>query len=480
MPWGVATLEYDMAQAVGRAPVNERKTYESLSASPVRTVVLKDGDDERVVTQGNGLHRESGRAGDVTWHQNENGLTVIDEHQMAEGRDDGMRVTAARITKPIVGYTLTQIDTHGNGQREFVDGRTNLVVRRDFLGGKTTRTYTYDDFRTHDGYTQPWHWTYRDGYADDAADCRIVGDDFGIVRSADVAISPSRRRLLTFPSDGLTRLPARFEDNRVFVRVTIDGRGLDFLLDSGVGGISIDRDVAKSLGLSELDGPSIFTADHYHAGKVIVPRVAIGDITASDVVMSLEPSLPLGLQASSGVKAVGVLGFDVFASATLQIDYADARVAAAPPGAPNIPSATAVPLAIRFSNESPLVEATVNGAVGNRFVIDTGGVTGLLLFDPFVSRNAKVIFARPNRGDHPVTFVGLTGDVQATSTQLAHVQLGTIRFDDFPGLIMTNGSGGNRDTDGIFGSQFFRRFIVTMDYESSKIYLDRPASPLPR
>ena len=79
---------------------------------------------------------------------------------------------------------------------------------------------------------------------------KITEYDAGPVTDADVAVAQSLRHLVRFPN-GVTSLdlPATFGRQHVYVRVTINGRGLDYVLDTGASGISIDMQVARELGL---------------------------------------------------------------------------------------------------------------------------------------------------------------------------------------------------------------------------------------
>ncbi|HTJ27533.1 MAG TPA: retropepsin-like aspartic protease, partial [Candidatus Limnocylindria bacterium] len=134
------------------------------------------------------------------------------------------------------------------------------------------------------------------------------------VTDDELAIAPPRRMLVTFPAGvHSVVLPTTFQgyqQSRIDVRVTINGRGLDFVLDTGASGITLDATVAKQLGLPAYDTHSTTTAGRYATARTIVPEMRVGDLTMHDVAVQL---IPQGWNVGSEVKEVGLLGFDFLA-----------------------------------------------------------------------------------------------------------------------------------------------------------------------
>ena len=107
------------------------------------------------------------------------------------------------------------------------------------------------------------------------------------VIEAELTIPGSRRLPVSMPAGGgIARLPARIDRwGRVIVRLTVSGRGLDFQLDSGASAIIFDRDVVRQLGLKTHGRWSTTVAGTFISGRAIIPKIAIGDVTMSDVVV---------------------------------------------------------------------------------------------------------------------------------------------------------------------------------------------------
>ena len=132
---------------------------------------------------------------------------------------------------------------------------------------------TYGDFRVTNGKTKPWHFDQADDHPESDQHYQLVSKIApAAISDAEVAVPGTLREVVVFPTGvNIVRLPARIERGRILVRVTINGRGLDFPLDSGASGIVIDRDVARSLGL-ELLGRRSQTIAHRSGGAPSFPK----------------------------------------------------------------------------------------------------------------------------------------------------------------------------------------------------------------
>ena len=101
------------------------------------------------------------------------------------------QLSVRRITEPVAGYVLSNLDPEGFGDRSYVDGATWRVVRREYLSRNGTTTYVYDDFRTVDGYTRPYHWTTSDGHPENTTESRVTEQVAGVATLGDVKIPAS-------------------------------------------------------------------------------------------------------------------------------------------------------------------------------------------------------------------------------------------------------------------------------------------------
>ncbi len=440
-----------------------------------RRTTYRSGDDFREVVAEGPFTMQRGQLAKQAWHQNANGETVLDQPDPGVAVRESYKTEVREIATPVAGYLIASLNAAGSGTKDYVEAASWHVVRREVVRPSETTTYAYDDFRTVDGVTQAWHWTARDGHSENDAEYRIQSQARD-VRASDVAIATSRAAFVEFPA-GQQRvvLPVREERDKFYVRVNIGDRGLDFVLDTGAGGIAIDEDVARQLGLTEYGRYSgAANAGRFVGGRVLVPKVAVGDLTMHDVEMGIIPHVAGDGGVSGEVRAVGLLGFDFLGALALKLDYQHGSVIAFEPSsfvAPASPHTLA--LDIRLSTQLPMTDVPINGALGERFIIDTGASAPLMVFDYFQRRHGEALVDRGGGGsDRNRRYNGVGGAFQTRPYQLDSVRLGTANFKDFIAFGVRSKSVYASDQDGVVGTEFLRLFNVYLNYGESRIYLE--------
>jgi len=468
-----ATVERRLRDASGPRPATERLVvaFDAYGLHGTRTTVRREDDVRETVVDGP-FETASGRYRDQGWHQNENGETVLEQSEPDSAEAESASATVTAIASPVAGYALRRLNARGYGEIRYVDAATWRVVRRDVVGPRETTTYAYDDFHTTSGYTRPWHWTVRDGHSENDAEYRVVRDDVGPVTDADVAIPPTRRDLVRFPAGkNSVELPVRFDEDKFIVHVRVGSRGLDFALDTGADGITIDSDVAQQLGL-EAHGTmsNAVNAGRFTSSRVIVPEMDVGDLTMRDVVADTVPHFAGGRERI--YRTVGLLGFDFIAALVLRMDYEHGTVTAIAPetfAPPSDPLTNA--LTVRLGTDQPLTDVTVNGALGERFAIDTGASGGVMLFDSFARRHPEVTSGKDAVGLGVQTFNGAGGMFETRRYQLGSVRIGKVNFTGFQANVVDSKGAYDDGTDGLIGTDFLRLYTLYTDYVDSTLYL---------
>lgn len=473
----VEMLRRQVAAAAG-TPLKKMtmvETYERHGSHGRRTS-FRSGDDKRTVVEEAPFTYATGEFGKQVWHQNVNGQTVLDQPEAGRATTDKITTTVAPIVDPVFGYVISSLNRAGYGSREYVEAATSRVVRVDDIEAAQTTTRAFDDFRTVGGETRSWHWTVRDGHVENDAEYRVVS----IVpdaRPSDVEIAPPRRELVKFPP-GVSEvaLPVQLRGGNFSVRLTVAGRGLDFILDTGASGITIDDGVARQLGLPVYSRYSNgANAGRYLGGSTIVPSVLVGDLAMKDVVMSLTPNLLANYdEVASGVKPVGLLGFDFIAALALKLDYEHGAITASdsnrfvPPTTPHT-----IALDVRLGSQQPLVDVAIDGALGERFVVDTGSPAPVMLFDYFQRRHPEALVDRGGGGDaRGLRFSGVGGRFETKPYQLDSMRLGSAVFKQFLAYAVRSRAAYGGDEDGLIGTTFLQLFNVYLDYGDSRIYLE--------
>lgn len=249
-----ATIREKIRAAAGPVPLNYRETDETVTSTGSTTIehdfVSPAG--RRYTFDTGRLHTERGVNGADAWHMNDNGQVVFDQPDPGLATREETTTTVQAVHAPVEGYVVATLNAKGNGTKDYVDGATWRVVRREQLTPNGLIVTTYDDVRLDHGRTFAHHLHVESAVSRTSQDVRVTDYAPGDVTAAEVAVPSPRRALVEFPA-GVSRveLPAQFDPQHVIVRVTIGGRGLDFVLDSGASGITIDSSVAREVGLPE-------------------------------------------------------------------------------------------------------------------------------------------------------------------------------------------------------------------------------------
>jgi predicted aspartyl protease len=430
------------------------------------------GDDYRYdFRSSDDVETQRGRYKGDAWHQNANGQTVIHEAEPGLATKETYTTTVTRITDPVAGYRIAELNPRGWGNVDYVDASTWHIVREDTIDAAGTSIETYADFTKFGANTLAK--TRRSHDADSGLDSTTTVNAYeaGTIGDADVAIPPNRRLLVEFPPGiDFTNLPVTFQHNRIYVMVTINGRGYDFLLDTGAAGISVDPGAAAKLGLHLFNQTrNSYNAGAFNSAQAKIDALAIGPLQMHNIYVHTAPVIEYG----DGVASVGLLGFDFLAELGVRIDYVHQAVTVRRWGTystPIGPDINVIP--IRLDDQTPRVSAKINGAVAERITVDTGADTSFMLFNYFARRHPEALVDHHAGGlfSRPVEFEGVGGTVQTRPYQLAEVDFGSVRFIDFVGYLVKSASYGT-DDDGLFGSDFLRFYDVYLDYPSGQIAL---------
>jgi hypothetical protein len=170
-------------------------------------------------------------------------------------------------------------------------------------------------------------------------------------------------------------------------------------------------------------------------------------------------------------KVVGLLGFDFIDALGLKIDYAHHEISAVSRDGFLPPGGDAIALDARLGGGSPQVDVRLNGALGERFVVDTGASGSLVIFDYFARRypNALVdLGGGENRGRR---YAGVGGAIQTQPYQLQTIELGPLVFHKFVVYRVTSRSSFPVAADGLIGADLLRYFDLYTDYAHARLYL---------
>jgi len=269
------------------------------------------------------------------------------------------------------------------------------------------------------------------------------------------------------------RLPARIENGAIIVRMSINGRGLDFQLDSGSSGIALDPSVAHQLGLKTFGQRSRTIAGTFEASSAIVPQMRIGSLTLDNVKIDC---LPFDYEMDRQTRVVGLLGYDFFAGAVVKIDYDAGTVDAFDPTSFVPPVAGVYRVPMNLDDSVPTVKATVGTSDADDFIVDSGSIF-VVVFQTFSKAHPAdlppVSYTIADKTYFPlITAQGVGGLFSLQPVTIKHFSVGDV-LDDFQAYDIADSvqEFQGEDDDGLLGYQFLRYFDVYFDYKDSVMIL---------
>jgi len=248
----------------------------------------------------------------------------------------------------------------------------------------------------------------------------------------------------------------------IFVPVRLNGsRPLSFVLDTGSTRNIVDRTLAKSLGLKASGTGSMQGAGAGRIPVAFIRDVSIGLPGLKSTGYELSTADLRPLEASLGVRVDGILGYEIFRRFVVTVDYEAKRLTLTLPESfrPTSKSAQVLPIEVRDRWAFVKGELVLPGpvAVQDSFLIDSGSSDAV---------------------DHPIIMklqsrvagtsgVGLGAPIEGETAQATSFRLGRFAV---PSPIVSC-CGATEATSRIIGNEVLRRFTVTFDYPSSRIFL---------
>ncbi len=432
------------------------------------TQTVANGDDYLTTEHDGDFVTEDGSWHGTDWERNFNGVVVRMTDFAAQNdpfrqalRAPSAPSSGARVLGETVGpspqYVLELRPQDALLEDRYYDAATYLLDRVETKGyDGRTRVHEFSDYRTFDGASIPRIERYHDGRPENDATTTVVSlDGLSSVDPASLAI-PQSEKPFAFAGDAPVEVPATFTEDGIIVRLTIAGRGLDFVLDSGASGVAIDRATAQSLGLT-LHGRNVATiGGDFSLSEARIPDVAIGSLHARDLAVDVIPfAAPVG-----DMKVVGLLGSDFFASGAVTVDFRNHRLAIAPKPQ-SIVGYSKIPLSI--DDYVPMLSAAFNGKKGT-FMADIGAVQTVLYPHYFAQ------FKAPDEPDSAtLDFIG--GPTGIKKYQISKMEFGDYNLEDVAVSIPSNRKVEDADYDGLLGRDILHYFTVIFDYPNQAMYV---------
>jgi hypothetical protein len=258
----------------------------------------------------------------------------------------------------------------------------------------------------------------------------------------------------------------------VIVRGTFDKSpdSLNFIFDTGSGGISLDSTTARQmqLELSPSDRTirgiaGIKNVEYARNHTLNLPGLSVSglDFHINDYEL---------LTGVYGVKIDGIIGYSFLRRYLVTIDYDKRILSVYTPGDFKYPrggyllrpAITGLPMQYAYVGD--------NRGVFGRFYLDTGAGLNLLLSNEFVG-DSSLFTAKKNR--YPTVAEGLGGKKEMEMAVLKTFKLGNYKFKRVPIYLFDDEFNVTSypQLGGLIGNDILRRFNVVINYPRSEIHL---------
>ena len=261
-----------------------------------------------------------------------------------------------------------------------------------------------------------------------------------------------------------------FADTRIFVRVTVNGRPVLAMLDSGASSTVLDRRFASSLGLSaedELTGQGAGGSTQYSEIKGL--NVQLGDLNWNNgEAVAIDLS---GVEKQVGHPLPIILGGELFRDAVVEIDFKRRRIAFHDPSSYRADSDARV-VALTPAGEIQAICVLVEGRPA-KLLFDLGNAGSVDLFPRFWEEPGFIGNRRTS-----TTFAGGVGGMSVQKvTMLRNIVLGGETFKEVPSRLEDRQSSlaaRSGELDGNIGMGVLGRFHLVVDFAHHRVLFAPP------
>jgi len=275
------------------------------------------------------------------------------------------------------------------------------------------------------------------------------------------------------PAKLLARIPfTQLSGGIVIIKARLDNYPdtLNFVFDTGSGGISLDSVTANYLKLSFVKTEKTirgiagiksvdFSNDH---------TLSMGGLNTQHLDFHINDYELL--TSVYGIKIDGIVGYSFLRRYIVRIDYDNMYIEVFSPGRYKYPRGGFL-LKPNFST-LPLQLATLDDEreVTSRFIFDTGAGLSFLLSKDFVDDS---LFFKKKRKMYPTQAEGLGGKRQMSITVANEVKIGPYKFKKVPVHIFEDDYNVTSYPllGGLIGNDILRRFNVILNYPEQSIHL---------
>jgi len=294
-----------------------------------------------------------------------------------------------------------------------------------------------------------------------------------VIALQQVSLARAQEEFVPSPAKLLTSFPFRqFTGGVVLIKARVGDYpdSLNFILDTGSGGISLDSATCERLKISSQPSDrtirgiaGIRTVRFIYNLKLHLPRLDVDSLNFHVNDYDI-------LTSAYGEQVDGIIGFSFLSRYIIKIDYDSSKIHVYSKGSMKYPRGGFLLRPILSTLPIQIAKVHDERDVTSRFYFDTGAGLCLLLSQDFVEDSAIL-----TKKKKPVMTQGegLGGKMEMKLTTVRDFRLGPYRFKKVPTYIFedTYNVTAYPYLGGLIGNDILRRFNVILNYDRRDIYL---------
>lgn len=407
---------------------------------------------------------ESYQDRNLWWRKDRGGAAV---QSLGRKSDKGAVFDVLRIT-PAGGAALEC----------WFDAKTHFLARTIELQGTQTITTFYSNYAPVDGVQLAHKIVIDDGSGPQGLQTQTLTSARFLKAQDPARFAKPEEHLDDYSIAGgatETTVPFRLLNNHIYADVSINGSApMTFIFDTG-GHTIVTPETAKALDIKAQGAVSSTGGGDaiVQSGVTVVPTITVGGVTLKNQAASVLTFSPKGVE---GVNEQGMLGYELFDRFVTRIDYGNKTITFIDKKHFD-PAGAGTPVPIRFYHQFPEVLGSYAGIPG-RFGIDTGSRMALELTTPFARDHD--LLAKAQRDTVAMLGWGVGGASRGYAFHGGTLKLGDVTVEHPLTEISTDkgGAGASPAFPNNVGGGILKRFVVTLDYDHSTMYLKPIEGPV--
>jgi PDZ domain/Aspartyl protease len=366
-------------------------------------------------------------------------------------------------------YNVLRVTPKGGTALEaWFDPATNLLYRIVEVNSIQTITTTFSDYALVDGAMIAKTQVVDDG-SHNLQTFKLTSAKFSSALPLSTYQKPAED-LHDFSIAGgahETTVPFHLYNNHIYADVSVNGsKPMTFIFDTG-GHSILTPETAKSLRRESKGSLTSGGAGDQlvESGITTIKSIRVGNAIITDQSASV---MSFDAPGTEGIDEQGMVGYEFFARFITRFDYGHHTITFIDKKYFN-PKDAGTPVPMRLYHQFPEILGTYNGIPG-RFGIDTGSREPLTLNTAWA---AKQNITPPPGSVTAQTGWGVGGPSYSSVFKGGTLTLGPVTIDHPLTMISTDkgGAGAAEAFPSNVGGGVLKRFVVTLDYDNSVMYL---------